>query len=772
MQNRFQWVGLQIKQILKCKSEEAVKSRLGKLPSGLKAAYDEIYSEIKDLDEHDKVLADSAFMWVMCACKPLNSDELISAIRVDSNQDALHLASKITESSLLSLCKNLLVIDSQLKVWRFSHLSVTEYFENNHWDLRQANCHVAKVCLGLLIETYKNTDPDAVSSRLGDEPDQKTETHDMLDLAHPLQLYARHHWMIHVQMQEGQEVGFMLAHLLKTFFGSPGESSLQYRRWYRQIVIDSWRRPSTSAFTGIHISDIAPERRAVFVMCRFSFYTVLLDWWKDTEIEISLTNSRGNNLLTLAAMAGCKQICKNLIDRGIQVNMPLQRGNYGSVLAAAAYRGRAETIKFLVQEAGADVNMLLQSGRYGSALAAAVYMGQTETVKFLVQEVGADVDMLLQSGRYGSALAAAAYWGETEIVKFLVQKAGADVNMLLQSGDYGSALAAAAYGGETEIVKFLVQEVGADVDMLLQSGDYGSALAAAVYGRETEIVMFLVQDAGADVNMLLQGGSYGSALAAAAFKRETETVKFLVQEVGADVDMLLQSGRYGSALAAAAYGGQTEIVKFLVQDAGADVNMLLQSGDYGSALAAAAYKRETEIVKFLVQEVGADVDMLLQSGDYGSALAAAAYGGETEIVKFLVQDAGADVNMLLQSGRYDSALAAAVYGRETETVKFLVQDAGANVNQQLRFGKYGSVLAAAAYWGWKECAEALMEARAEVNLRLENGLFSSALQASRTDITKEDLLWVDWDSINEEESQRRDKTEVVELLLRHGATSR
>lgn len=116
MQNRFQWVNLQIKQILKCTSEKAIRNRLGKLPSDLKAAYDEIYNQIKDKDEHDKGLADRAFMWVMCAYKPLSSEELISAIRLDSEKDTFDLSDKVTESQLLHLCNNLLVFDSQRNV--------------------------------------------------------------------------------------------------------------------------------------------------------------------------------------------------------------------------------------------------------------------------------------------------------------------------------------------------------------------------------------------------------------------------------------------------------------------------------------------------------------------------------------------------------------------------------------------------------------------------------------------------------------------------------
>ncbi|KAL6411722.1 integrase core domain protein [Ilyonectria robusta] len=392
-------------------------------------------------------------------------------------------------------------------------------------------------------------------------------------------------------------------------------------------------------------------------------------------------------------------------------------------------------------------DMKYPKGKDPYARARWVVRGDQERGDYAVGELYAAVAHIASGGVNGSALAAAAYRGKTETVKFLVQEAATDVNMPLQCGDYGSALAAAADWGWTETVKFLVKEAAADVNLPLQSGDYGSALAAAAVSYEgTETVKFLVPE-GSKVNILLQSGNYGSALAAAAYGGRIEVVKFLVQEAAAELNMPLQSGHYGSALAAAANWGRIEIIQFLIQE-GAKVNMLLQSGDYGSALAAAADWGWTETVKFLVQEAAADVNMPLQSGRFGSALAAAAYWGRIETVKFLVEEAARGW---------------------TQIFKFLVKGAAVDIHQEIRCGRYGSALAAAAYWAWKACAEVLIEAGARVNLRPENRPFGNALQASRADVSQEDRKRTFWDR-RDEESLKREKAEVAELLQRHGAT--
>jgi len=464
---------LQIKQLLALPIEADIKDNLGRLPDDLNAAYKEIYDKAAQ-KKHAKALIDRACMWVMCACTPLTTVELISAIRLDPNSDVMSLSDEVKEDVLLELCNNLLVLDSQRKVWRFSHLSVAEYFEENHWDLRQAHCHVAKACILLLIETYKNSRLEAAS-----KSSDNAHGAGVFDLAHPLQQYSRHHWIIHVQTQEGNETDSGLTRILQMFLGSPEESSLQYRAWYRQIVSDDFdNMPLTSAFSDIYERQIAPEHVSIFIMCRFSFYTVLLDWWNNAEIGLSQTTSRGDNLLALAAAAGCKPICENLIKRGIQVNMQFQSIGYGSALGvAAAAFGRTETVKFLVQEAGAEVNIPLQTGEYGSALAAAAAFGRTETVKFLIQEVGAEVNMPLQGGRYGSALIAAAYFGEIGTIRFLVRQ-GAEVNMLPQSGRYGNTLSAAAYCGWKGCAEILI-EAGAKVNLRLEAGPFRTALQAA-----------------------------------------------------------------------------------------------------------------------------------------------------------------------------------------------------------------------------------------------------------------------------------------------------
>ena len=234
------------------------------------------------------------------------------------------------------------------------------------------------------------------------------------------------------------------------------------------------------------------------------------------------------------------------------------------------------------------------------------------------------------------------------------------------------------------------------------------------------------------------------------------------------IQVNLQSGYHGTALAAAACEGQTQTVKFLIQQ-GADINIPLQMGMHGSSLAAAVWER-AEIVDFLVQK-GGDVNMLLPSSICGNILAAAAYWGGTQIVKLPVEQ-GADTNMHLPCGDYSSAVvAAATAGGEPEIMEFLLREGSTNMDTMLQSVKHRSALAVAAYWGWIGRAESLIDAGADVNLKLKSGHYDTALQASQVDVSQENRERAWWDERDErdEKTLKQDKARVTELLQRHGA---
>jgi ankyrin repeat protein/Cdc6-like AAA superfamily ATPase len=758
-QGMFQWAALQVHQIQKCKTESSIWKRLENLPDDIQKAYDEAWSQIEDFEEPDKVLTYRAMLWVMAAERPLSTSQLICAVRVNTKGEVPTLADVIEEESLLELCNSLLTIDSQQKVWRFAHLSVREYLETKmQWTLPRANLHAASACLSWLITMYDKDDNDEIDlSGWKGQPGPV----DIFHLMHPFHLYMRHHWAKHVQKAQDDDEA-TLSSLLKTFLGSPEESSKQYQKWYEVIkddlerIVDVVRDTDEFHFYleaggfdkeefdtcdfnqakhpeyGEFESELGPSDAAIYAMCHLSFAAILSDWWENAEFDVSRVNERGHNLLTIAARVGCTSICKKLVEKGADLNQQVEGQDYGSALHAAAHRGHTETVKYLI-EAGADVNMTVENGEHGNALIAALAAEKVDTAKFLIQKAGADVN-------------------KTHTLEEEDEDEDGDPVVVLTP----IALAAKIKG--TELLKILV-DAGANVNVSEQSGN---PISAAIKSRNLEGAKYLIQKAKADVNLPISEGNFRTLLERASTdSRNLEIVKWLV-EAGAEVNPS-DCGENGTPLAAAARGtnnarnaSSIEIVKYLV-NAGADVH---KGDDESSPVSLAVLAQDIEVLKYLIEvggelnvqkefeqsikngffegvkyliEKGADVNKPLPEGDYGTALEYAAAKDTTlEIIKAMVE-AGADVNLLSENGGYGSPLAAAVasfLGGTVNTAKYLIQK-GADVNLSLPHGNYGNALTAAVAGSCNvEVVECLIEAGADVNALLQHGNYSSALEAA------------------------------------------
>ncbi|KAF8851786.1 hypothetical protein BDZ45DRAFT_133333 [Acephala macrosclerotiorum] len=375
-QGMFQWAYLQIVQLLELSQVKDIRKRLGKLPNGLKATYDEIR---KSMIESEKRIADRAFQWVMCSIAPLSTEELLQAVSQDEGDDEVKLVEDLDEDLLLEYCHNLLVIDRERNVWVPSHLSVIEYFENHFWDHKQANYLVATVCIltlmdptaGIMEEDSEQASENASESASKAES-VPNDSFDRRDL-HRLKLYAEHHWMNHVRICQ-DDSDPRLSALVKKFLGSPTSSSTAYRNWYNSVERVGWRKPQSSFFESsrIDLDYLEPDSSAAPAICAFGLYACLSDWWESPWTGLEYKSKIGRSLLQLAAMADSLPICKRLIVLGVDLNEQLEGGGfeYGSALAAAAEGGNKEIVKLLI-ESGAEVNMQLQTGKYGSALAAA-----------------------------------------------------------------------------------------------------------------------------------------------------------------------------------------------------------------------------------------------------------------------------------------------------------------------------------------------------------------------------------------------------------------
>ncbi|GIJ81561.1 hypothetical protein Asppvi_000060 [Aspergillus pseudoviridinutans] len=576
-QGMFQWAALQVHQIAKCESRGSVWERLENLPEGLQKAYDEVWRQIEDQGKSDRTITKRAIRWVMSASKPMTTVEILAAIRLSPDGDLLPLDDTVDEQGLLSLCNNFLTLDSQLKVWRFPHLSVREYLETKEdWSVPHAHFHAASVCLSYFVKKYEHDDLELdaklevkfeLESEKPDDtegPEKPVQSDDGFHTLHPFHIYMRHSWAHHVNGSRDIETT-KLASLLKTFLGSPNKSSVQYQRWHQKVGNDFesfFNTPHLGHYMTydeqINFRELCPSDAAVFAMCCFSLATIVWDWWEQAEIDIFRVNDSGHNLLAIAARAGCLPICEKLVEKLVNqgVDVSAQREFYGIALQAASYRGHERIVQMLLDR-GADANA--HGEEYGSALLVASLQGHQKIVQMLLDR-GADANA--QAGEseygedYGNALHAASHEGYDSIVQMLLDR-GADVN--IKGGPWGNALQAASIEGHERIVQMLLDR-GADINA---RGHCGSALLAASFQDNEKVVQILLER-GADVNA--RNENFGNALHVAVEYDRQEMVQMLLDR-GSNINV---GGAFGNVQQAALMRGNKEVIQML-RDRGADI---------------------------------------------------------------------------------------------------------------------------------------------------------------------------------------------------------
>jgi ankyrin repeat protein len=625
-QGMFQWANLQVHQIAKCESPLDVYTRLEKLPKDLKDAYDEVWRQIEDQEKHGQASVKSALRWVIAASEPMTSEELLAAVRANPNGDLTCMRNAFDEQRLLSLCNNFLVVDPQLKVWRFPHLSVREYLEaKEDWSLPHAHYHAASVCLAYFVNKYEHDDtdfdtklaPDVVKKSVLDAmtpiPAQSDEGFHTL---HPFHIYMRHNWAYHVNGAEDIEMT-KLGHLLKSFLGSPNESSVQYRRWHQKNCIDFQENlPIAHPKHFLELpgsldkfEQTKPADAALFGMCTFSLDSILRDWWEDMEIDIP----RIGELLSISAGEGCLPICENLLQRlPGQPPDPDSEGEYfGSSLWQASNAGHIEIVQ-----------MLLDHGAYahGNSLVVAARRGREDIVQLLLDR-GADVNSRVRDrAGYRTALTTAAIAGQEKTVQILLGR-GADVNPK-ESPVNGDPLSCAISSGNEEIVRMLLEN-GADVNAERRGfRENGDTLRRALSKGNEHIVRMLLNH-----GAIVSDDGNETALNAAFLGGNANLVQMLL-----DQGTILSNERMDFALDAALKGGNENLLQMLL-DLGANI-------DEGAALHAAVKYGSGRIVRFLLDR-GADANTRDQHKI--TALHYAVSGGYEEILQILL-DRGADIN--------------------------------------------------------------------------------------------------------------------------------
>ncbi|KAK6501920.1 hypothetical protein TWF481_009739 [Arthrobotrys musiformis] len=164
-QGMFRWVELQLaiffsedhpfEEVEDVEREiSSLEARMAPIPS-LNAAYHTLYIRHRPAAQS---VVKNVFRWLLCSIRPLTSAELTAAVLLSqecirAQEGPSTTLDGITESKILRLCSNFVVLENQSKVFQFAHFSVREYLLSED-DFVLSTCHsiAAETCLWHIYE--------------------------------------------------------------------------------------------------------------------------------------------------------------------------------------------------------------------------------------------------------------------------------------------------------------------------------------------------------------------------------------------------------------------------------------------------------------------------------------------------------------------------------------------------------------------------------------------------------------------------------------------
>ncbi|KAI1129531.1 hypothetical protein F5Y10DRAFT_264070 [Nemania abortiva] len=210
----FRWASLQLAALCDLVTDKAILERLGRLPPTLGELYQETLNKIQQYSaKADRVYAENALAWLLCSRKRLNSYQFLVAVSTTDR-----LSEPLTKDQVLRLCCNLVIFDSTIDGFRFAHLSVREFLEDQSaYCISTINSIAARFCLTTLLTCNTTVQRSGLRS------------------------YASFYWAPHCEDAADQRESGPLQTLLGEFlFNTTPQSPFNAWSQYEMICVDDF----------------------------------------------------------------------------------------------------------------------------------------------------------------------------------------------------------------------------------------------------------------------------------------------------------------------------------------------------------------------------------------------------------------------------------------------------------------------------------------------------------------------------------------------------
>ncbi|KAK1671055.1 hypothetical protein BDP55DRAFT_321789 [Colletotrichum godetiae] len=322
----FRWASLHIQELYRQATDAAIEERLAKMPRTLEGLYQEILAKIETRDAvADREVARKAFRWLLCAQEQFKSDVFLAMV---SGAKDVSTAT-ISRDQLLELCNNMVLFDETLDAFRFSHLSVREFFEGEHaYQITTAHALAAEQCL----------------LNLDDIPSV------IMPLT-PVMRYSFSFWAHHAKYADHEERQSRLSLILTKFFSGEGNHSSPFSRWHDRLSCKRYDADLDEKHEFNAALSYMPF--AMLVICVFDLSGVL-----SPERWTQLARARPRNLNgathdELIIRYDSIQILQWQFDVGVAFNWTLKHVK----IAAGSMRNSVRVMSFLLERLASDIRV-------------------------------------------------------------------------------------------------------------------------------------------------------------------------------------------------------------------------------------------------------------------------------------------------------------------------------------------------------------------------------------------------------------------------------
>lgn len=575
------------------KLETAVRDRLGHLPRDLRKVYHETLDQKLDsYEEIEKSVTEGALRLLLCVQKPFSTQDFVLALSCSASNQT-----ELCRENILDLCSSFVVIDDELDVFRFAHLSVREFlegrdgFEPEKNDALAAQCCLNYLSTGTVLEARPLLNGTRENFLVG------------------FHRYACFYWPFHLDASKNHRFSPPLQNITQDFMiGDQQKASSAFICWNDALrKDDAWRRAVENyqerrdRYGELEVIEATSwPADCIYVASKWGFCDVLE--FRIMKDPMTLSDSSGcgcDTALSLATRSGNLRAAQKLIENGavmehrhdsktINFARWVRRGLLGPVSVfldpganakhgpgdyrrdyswkfpfhKAAESGCVDILRLLLE---CNVSPDVRDVYSATPLDLAAANGHEKTVQLLLDNSTIAEHSAHQYWKKVAQLQSAMrYRGEVGLRESL-----RTWPTCTQATQYlGVVLWKAAENKDEACIKLLLAR-GANTNTVHQRRSVLEATLFPIihkFGKDQLKVVKLLLDHGADPNVRIDNGN-STLIAKAAFHDDTDLVRLLA-DAGANVDVDCPIDR--SPLRYAVISGSVETARFLLEK-GADV---------------------------------------------------------------------------------------------------------------------------------------------------------------------------------------------------------